>query len=212
MKTRFAIAALLAASVGASAQAQLPGGLRADIHSGWDSLSTHQRTDVGINGATTREKQEGVIFGGELGYDVPLGAFKLGVYGGLEGSSTKKCAEVWTEVRTCAKAGRNWTAGVRAGVNVTPAVLLYAKGGYSNGSVKMEYIDQVDASKSFTLSESLSGYHLGAGVQLDLLRNFYVKAEYVRTDYEDYTLKNGTATITGGLDRDNVVFGAGVRF
>lgn len=212
MTYKFAIAALIAATAATSAQAQLPGGLRADIHSGWDHLSVHERTDVGVSGATTHQSEDGVIYGGEIGYDVSLGGVSLGVYGGLEGASTKKCAEVFTEVQTCAKAGRNWTLGARAGVNVTPAVLLYAKGGYSNGAVKFEYIDFVDASKSFTLSDNVGGYHLGAGVQVDVLRNFYVKAEYVRTDYADYTLRNGNATIAGGNDRDNVVFGVGVRF
>ncbi|MBN8830396.1 MAG: hypothetical protein J0G94_07140, partial [Sphingomonadales bacterium] len=86
MTYKFAIAALLAATAASSATAQLPSGLRADIHSGWDRLSVHERTDVGTSGATTHQGADGVIYGGEIGYDVPLGAFSLGVYGGLEGA------------------------------------------------------------------------------------------------------------------------------
>ena len=213
MKTNILLAALLAATATMSATAaRAQTGLRADVHAGWDSASIHQRTDVGVNGATTTQSKDGVIYGGELGYDVSLGSFKLGVYGGLDGASTRKCAEVFTEVETCTRAGRNWTLGARAGVKVTPGILLYAKGGYSNGALKFEYIDHVAAANSFTLTENMDGYHLGAGVQVDLMSNFYAKLEYVRTDYKDYALKDGTATISGGLDRDNVVFGVGVKF
>ncbi len=213
MKTNILLAALLAvpATIGATA-AQAQTGFRADVHAGWDSASIHQRTDVGISGATTTQSKDGLLYGGELGYDLSTSRFKLGVYAGLDGASTRKCAEVFTEVETCTKAGRNWTLGARAGVTVTPGILLYAKGGYSNGALKLEYIDHVAAANSFTRSENMSGYHVGGGVQVDLMRNVYAKLEYVRTDYEDYSMKDGAATITGGVDRDNVVFGVGVKF
>src|SRR5512139_2822234 len=110
MKTNILLAAALAATA-TTAHAQT--GLRADVHTGWDSASIHQRTDVGINGATTTQSEDGVIYGAEIGYDLSLTAFKLGVYGGIDGASTRKCAEVFTEIETCARAGRNWTLGAR---------------------------------------------------------------------------------------------------
>lgn len=209
MKTKIMLAATLAA-IGGAAQAQT--GLRADIHSGWDKVSSHQRTDVGVNGATTRDKDDGIVYGGEIGYDVSLAGFTLGAYAGIQGSSIKECAEVFTEVETCAKVGRNITLGARVGANVAPRVLLYAKGGYSNGQVKLEYIDHVTPANSFGVSDEMDGWHLGAGVQVDLVSNFYAKLEYVHTDYSDYALKQGNATIVGGLDRDNVLVGVGIKF
>lgn len=209
MKTKLALAALLAATA-ASAQAQT--GLRADVHVGWDGIATHQRTDVGTSGATTALSDDGVIYGVELGYDLAIAGFRLGVYGGLDGASTRRCSEVFAEVETCARAGRNWTAGARAGVQVTPRILLYAKGGYSNGAVDLDFIDHATPANSFSLSEKMDGYHVGGGVQVNLLDNVYAKLEYVRTDYEDYAMKEGAATITGGIDRDNVVFGVGLAF
>jgi outer membrane immunogenic protein len=206
-------AALLAATILTfSSAAQAQNGFRADIHAGWDHISTHQRTDVGVSGATTREKDDGIVYGGEVGYDFDLGGFTLGAYAGIEGASTKECAEVFTEVETCAKAGRNISLGARIGAKVTPRVLLYAKGGYSNGQVKLDYIDHVTPANSFGLSDEMDGYHLGAGVQLDVMSNLYAKLEYVHTDYSDYAIKNGNATITGGVNRDNVVVGVGFRF
>lgn len=209
MKTKFVIAAALAATA-VSAQAQT--GLRADIHAGWDGVSTHQRTDVGTSGATTILNDDGVVYGLELGYDYKFGAFNLGLYGGIDGATTERCSEVFAEIETCERSGRNLTAGVRAGFNVAGRAMLYVKGGYSNGQVKLDYIDHVTAANSFTASESMDGYHIGGGVQVDLFSNVYAKVEYVRTDYKDYTFKEGTATIKGGLDRDNVVFGVGIKF
>jgi outer membrane immunogenic protein len=209
MKTKIALAALIAATATA-APAQT--GLRADIHAGWDKATTHQRTDVGTSGATTKISEDGIIYGGEIGYDQALGGFRLGVYAGAEGASVRRCSEVFTEVETCAKAGRNLTLGVRAGADVAPGVLLYAKGGYSNGQLRVDYIDHVTSANSFGIAQDMDGYHLGAGVQIDLMSNVYAKLEYVRTDYEDYALEEGDATISGGIDRDNVIVGIGVRF
>lgn len=209
MKAYLALAAMLAVT-GASAQAQA--GLRADVHIGWDRLSTHQRTDVGINGATTKEHESGLTYGGEIGYDLALGKFRIGPYAGIDGSSIKRCSEVFAEVETCEEAGRNISAGLRAGYQVTDRVLLYAKGGYSNGSVKLRLIDHVTPANSITATDRMDGYHVGAGVQVGLLDRVYAKVEYVRTDYKDYVFKEGTATIRGGVDRDNIVFGVGFAF
>jgi len=214
MKAKFACAALLAAAGAATAPtaAQAQTGLRIDVNAGWDKLSSQQRTDVGTSGATTRTKDEGVVYGVELGYDLSISKLTLGVYGGVQGSTIKECPEVFTEVEACAKVGRNLTLGVRAGYHVTDRVMLYAKGGYSNGQVKLDYIDHVAPANSFTDSQEMDGIHFGGGVQVDILSNLYAKVEYVRTDYEDYSLKQGSATITGGIDRDNVIFGVGFRF
>ena len=213
MTKTFALAAALAATaLTAPGAALAQGGFRADLHAGLDKVATHQRTDVGTSGATTREKDEGVIYGGEIGYDLSLAGFTIGAYAGLAGSSVKECPEIFTEVEVCAKTGRNITAGVRAGVNLLPRVLLYAKGGYSNGQVKLEYIDHVSPANSFGVSDEMDGWHVGAGVQLDLVKNVYAKLEYVHTDYSDYRIRQGTATITGGVNRDNVMLGVGLRF
>jgi outer membrane immunogenic protein len=205
-------AALVATALTAPTAASAQSGFRADIHAGLDNISTHQRTDVGVNGATTREKDEGVIYGGEIGYDVDLAGFTLGAYAGLDGSSIKECSEVFAEVETCAKSGRNITLGARAGIRAMPRLLIYAKGGYSNGQVKLEYIDHVTPANSFGVSDEMDGWHVDAGVQLDLMKNVYAKLEYVHTNYSDYRIKEGTATITGGVDRDNVILGIGMRF
>jgi outer membrane immunogenic protein len=209
MKFKITIAAILAASA-ASAQAEI--GLRADVHAGWDQVTVKGDAQVGNQGASAKERDSGVVYGGEIGYDYNLGVASVGLYAGIQGASTKECSEVYAEVETCAEAGRNITLGARAGVNVTPSTLLYVKGGYSNGQLRMKFIDHVDSAKSFGVNEDMDGYHLGAGAQMTFLSGLYAKLEYVRTDYSDYKITSGSATLKGGIDRDNVIFAVGMRF
>lgn len=212
MKTIIPVAILAATAMATATGAQAQTGFRAELQTGLDQISMHQHTDVGTSGDTSEQKDDGIHYGGEIGYDVDLSGFTLGAYAGLADSSTKECAEVFTEVQTCAKSGRNITLGVRAGVKVTPGILLYARGGYSNGQVKLDYIDYVTPANSFGVSDEMDGYHIGAGVQVDLLANVYARLDYVHTDYSDYRIKEGSATIVGGVNRDNVLLGVGFRF
>mgnify|MGYP001479788619 CR=1 FL=1 len=209
MKCKFAIAAILAASA-ASAQAQT--GYRADVHAGWDQVTVKGEAEVDAEAYAGKERDSGVVYGGELGWDKSFGTFSLGAYAGIQGASTKECSEVYAEVETCAEAGRNISLGVRGGVNVTPSTLLYVKGGYSNGQLRLNYIDHVDSANSFGVHENMDGYHLGVGAQMTFLSGLYAKLEYVRTDYDDYAVSEGDAALRGGIDRDNIIFAVGLRF
>ncbi len=82
----------------------------------------------------------------------------------------------------CLKAGRNITAGVRAG-GVVRSGLLYVKGGYSNGRATISYRDNVAPVNNFNDSGNLDGWHVGAGYELPISANTYAKIEYVFTNY-----------------------------
>ena len=209
MKTKIAITAILLASA-ASVQAQT--GFRADVHAGWDQITVKEDAEVEDEAFSGKERDSGVAYGGELGWDKSFGAFTLGAYAGIAGASTKECSEVYAEVETCAETGRNITLGARAGVNVTPSTLLFVKGGYSNGQLRLNYIDHVDGDNSFGIRENMDGYHLGVGAQMTFLSGLYAKLEYVRTDYDDYTFSEGETALRGGIDRDNIIFAVGMRF
>ena len=89
--------------------------------------------------------------------------------------------------------------------------LLYAKAGYSNGRVSARYDNFGDVFGEIENSESRTGYHLGAGAELDLGR-LYAKAEYVHTRYSDFELGALGATATGSVNRNQVLAGVGLRF
>lgn len=195
-----------------AAQATAQTGLRAEAHLGWDHPAIFASVSDGTTALSGQESKDGLLYGVELGYDARLNDFDLGVYGGFDGASTGECVLYATGDEACLKAGRNWSLGVRAGYFVSDNILAYVKGGYANGSVKLDYRDATVAANDFTVSDNMDGYQVGGGIQVGLGPNLYAKLEYVRTDYKDYDVRSGTYGALVRVDRDNLVYGMGFRF
>lgn len=190
----YLLSALLAGAVAAPAFAQTAApftGLRAEGVVGYDT------TDVEDEGA------DGVLYGAALGYDFQAGRAVLGVEGELTDSTVDECAVNVDSPgdQLCASFGRDIYVGGRAGVAVSPTALLYAKAGYTNARIAADYDDGTAAGlNDFSLSDELDGVRVGAGGELAVGPNSYVKAEYRYSNYED------------GFDRHQAVAGFGFRF
>jgi outer membrane immunogenic protein len=157
------------------------------------------------------ERESGFSFGGEVGYDIGMGADStFGAYAGVDFTSAEFCS---TEggAEGCLKGRENITAGVRAGVAVTPASLAYLKGGFSRGSFKATLDDGLE---EFSGKEHLNGWHLGAGAEMGFGTGLYGKLEYVYTEYNNLHFLDEddaeVATIDAG--RHQVLAGVGFRF
>lgn len=172
-------------------------GPRAEVIAGWDHVN-----DGSISGANGTD---GVVYGGAVGYDFQIGQAVLGFEGEATGATTKQTSPnvlaVGDQLRV--KAGRDLYVGGRIGFAVGPRALIYAKGGYTNAQVDTRYTSGATTIRD---SETLDGWRAGAGVELKLTGNFYVKGEY---RYSNYTEASGSAI---DLDRHQVVAGVGVRF
>ncbi len=153
----------------------------------------------------TDDGESAISYGVEGGYDLQLGQFVVGAYAGLEGSNLRTCEEVFGGDEGCIGQGRNLYVGARAGYAVAPRVLLYAKGGYSNGSVEIEY----DGIADFDANETFGGYHVGIGGELAVAAGLYGRIEYVHTDYGEFRFDPETF---GDLSRGQVMVGLGLRF
>lgn len=184
------LAAVAAMTTAVPAFAQDFTGARAEVHAGWDSA------DIDVDDSDESfDLGSGVVYGVEVGYDAQIGqSVVLGGYAGFDLASTKECFSGDDE---CFKAGRNFTAGARIGVPVGKSALLYAKGGYSNGRIKL-------TDSGVTESDSGDGYHIGGGAQANFGKNLYGKVEYVYTRYN--------SDFDAHLTRNQVIAGLGVRF
>ncbi|RYE38770.1 MAG: porin family protein, partial [Hyphomicrobiales bacterium] len=100
------------------------------------------------------------------------------------------------------KAGRDLFIGARLGFRASPALLVYAKGGYTNARFNLRY---TDATSSVEEGDNLDGYRVGAGVEFGESKLRF-RGEYRFSDYGDYKY---AGTNTGvSAQRHQVVVGA----
>jgi outer membrane immunogenic protein len=198
MRTKILAAALVASSALATpAFAQDSGftGPRAEAVVGWDRVE-----DSAANGGG----RDGVVYGGQLGYDFQAGSAVLGVEGEITGASTKAddtgVLAAGDSLRV--KAGRDLYAGARIGFPVGDKALIYAKGGYTNARFDTDY---TTGATTVSTHGNADGWRLGAGGEIKLSDKIYAKAEYRYSKYDDDT--------TGiNARRHQIVGGVGVRF
>lgn len=192
---------LLAAALGASilaapafAQDVAPfTGFRAEGVLGWDRLGD------GV------DRDSGIVYGAQLGYDAQAGRAIVGLEGELTGSTTDlRAASVLVPGdRLALDAGRDLYLGGRVGIAVTPTAMLYAKGGYTNARVETDY---TIGNTSVRDGENMDGYRVGAGAEMAIGRSTYVKGEY---RYSNYGRVAGESI---DVDRHQLLAGVGVRF
>lgn len=215
---RYAIAAALVASTAFAAPAfaqDYPttfSGPRVAILGGYDGIKPGSSEDIdGVD-----QTVDGFLYGVEAGYDFNFG----GVVAGVEAELTDSTGKVETARTTPndfgfgeVSTGRDIYVGARIGVPVTPATLVYGKGGYTNTRLNTLYGDgTTNRDENF----ELSGWRLGAGVEQAIGSRTFAKVEYRYSNYEDanFRFPDGATTANFDIDTDRhqVVAGVGVRF
>lgn len=195
---------------------------RVELRVGHDEL----RADVEIRDSafTDDASENGIGYGIEAGVDVRVSStFLVGGYVGLEDSDIEGCSEVFDDDfdndEACITAGRNFTAGVRAGLPLSDGGLIYVKGGYSNAKIRASFAEDANDidSQLFDDRDTVAGYHLGAGFEvglgfLGITPNFYAKGEYVYTRYKDAFKSDLGQGESFGPTRHQLVAGVGIRF
>nr|AGU10046.1 Outer membrane protein beta-barrel domain [uncultured organism] len=195
---RTLLLAALAASAAATpafAQDASFSGPRAEAIAGWD----HVGDDSISNGS-----RDGVVYGGQIGYDHQVGNTVFGVEGEVTGATTKDSAYgvLAAGDRLRVSAGRDLYVGGRLGFVVGSRALVYAKGGYTNARFNTEYDT---ATSSIDAHDTVDGWRLGAGTEVKLNDKVYLKGEYRFSKYD---------SDSAGVDaeRHQVVGGVGIRF
>lgn len=171
-------------------------GLRAEGIAGWDRLQAGHG-DAGSS--------DGVVYGGQIGYDAQFRGVVVGVEGEVTGSTvdTRTDNLLAAGDRLRVDMGRDLYAGARVGFAAGNRALIYAKGGYTNARIEERYDSGVTSVRDH---QDLDGYRVGAGVEYQIAPTTYVKAEYRYSHYgnaEGYDID---------VDRHQVLAGLGVRF
>ncbi|MBB3348925.1 MULTISPECIES: outer membrane protein [unclassified Sphingomonas] len=175
-------------------------GPRLEALAGYDNLQD--------GGDGDSEGREGFTYGALLGYDFQRGNIVYGIDGEITDATTKSRSynEVTAGDRFSVEAGRDLYIGGRLGYVISPAAMIYAKGGYTNARVESRYQPNTGADNELVDKADLDGFRLGAGLEYKLTPTAFVKGEYRYSHYgeiEGYNID---------LDRHQLMAGLGIRF
>ena len=170
------------------------GGAYAGIQAGYGFAGTAREPGNKID-------TDGFVGGGFAGYNAEVGN---GVVAGVEGDvgySGVEGSNAGTEV----KGGAEGALRGRLGYAVTPDILPYVAGGGAARSMKVSEGGVSDRNTAL-------GWTAGAGVDVKLSQNVFVRGEYRYTDYQDksFTTAQGTRDVDSTDNR--VQFGIGMKF
>lgn len=214
MPKNLVLASILALAVAMpAAAAPAPTGVRIEGRGGFERITLSARYNDGLEQWSGRSSENGISYGGEIGYDLAASDnVSFGPYVGLDFSDTEYCSEVYGLDRACLSAGRSVTAGLRIAAPVSDNVTIYAKGGYANGRLKFRYDDFENILEDYRIVANRGGFHAGLGTEIALARNVYAKAEYVYTNYKVERFVDGEESGTLDGRRQQLVVGMGLRF
>jgi outer membrane immunogenic protein len=156
-------------------------------------------TGVPLFTDTSRNDVNGVIGGGQVGYNWQITNWVLGLEADIQGSGERgssdfvcvACANGGTDITSNLTQKLNWFGTVRgrAGILVTPTVLFYATGGLAygevatGGSITGEGLAGVPVTVAFPgTSSTRAGWTAGAGVEGRIGGNWTAKLEYLYMD------------------------------
>ena len=163
----------------------------------FDGASTTPITDVTIINpsflASGSDSVDGVIGGGQLGYNVQSGRWVLGLEADLQASGERgdasfcsgTCATGSTLATAHYKLDYLGTVRGRAGFLLDPKFLAYATGGLAYGGFDTDYTTGVVGSTSplaFSDSTTKAGWTVGAGLEKAIDRNWLLRLEYLYVD------------------------------
>jgi outer membrane immunogenic protein len=175
-------------------------GARLEALAGYDNLRD--------GGDGDSEGRQGFAYGALLGYDIQRGNIVYGVEGEITDATTKSRSynEVTAGDRFSVEAGRDLYVGGRLGYVITPAAMIYAKGGYTNARVESRYQPNTGADSELVDKANLDGFRLGAGLEYKITPTAFVKGEYRYSHYGEIDGYNID------LDRHQLMAGLGIRF
>lgn len=206
--------ALTVAAVVATAAASMPAaaaefsGFRAELQGGWDNpqITYDAYANNGAYIGEYHESKSGFMYGAELGYDFPVSeTVILGVLGSIGGTTVSLDPQAFGTTilgyDVNANVGFNWNLAARAGFKVGENTLLYGTAGYASTNIKY-YVTEYSglAVVEYENSRTYGGFLFAAGIEQAFGEQFYGKAEYRYSNY------------SSGVSRNDIVFGAGMRF
>jgi outer membrane immunogenic protein len=153
--------------------------------------TTATSTALNIPFATINGKLNGVIGGGEVGYNYQYTNWVFGVEADFQGSSERASGAGVTE-------SFPWFGTVRGRIGFTPVDrwLVYATGGLAYGELKTSGAFPVGGvAVPFNAQSTKAGWTVGGGVEAALWGNWTGKVEYLYVDINNFNLNTAVMGI-----------------
>jgi outer membrane immunogenic protein len=179
-----------------------------------------------LSTGANRFDMNGVIGGGQIGYNWQQSNWVWGLEADIQGSGEKGSRAVSCGLGICSSPfgvgpaiggsfseKLDWfgTVRARAGVLVAPTVLAYATGGLAYGSIKSDLSLAIPSTaNAFSHSSTRVGWTVGGGVESKLGGNWSAKLEYLYMDLGSDS--NSYTTTFPALGGGVVGFNANSRF
>lgn len=198
---RIVFSAMAVAAVTAPAAAQEAtkfDGPFVGVQLGWQQ-DRRSATSSTVPPSTTRVTGDGLVYGGQVGYDANIGGAVLGLEGSITGRSGSNGSATLDF-----EPGRTINVTARAGLLVSPESLLYARGGYSNARFSL--------TNQAGNSESRNGYTLGTGYERSLTDRISARIEYAYSNYGSDTLPGIGGPAEINYRRHGITAGFNLRF
>lgn len=158
----------------------------------------------------------GVNYGVGAGFDFAAGGLVVGVEGEYMESEADTNYDLDDDVGLGVAnldAGRDMYIGARLGARLGSNAMIYAKGGYTNAKYN---VLTSDGTTDTDTDIELDGWRAGAGVEVAVTENAFIKAEYRYSNYTSGDVEFTDGTETGSfdvdVDRHQGVVGVGLRF
>jgi outer membrane immunogenic protein len=185
-------------------------------------------TDATVGGTALSDSLNvnGIIGGGQIGYNWQTGNFVLGIETDFQGSGQKGDSTLafsvtipggpLTPVTEPYESKLTYFGTVRGRVGYAfDHWLVYATGGWVYGHETLDATATIGGtSVSASYSTNRSGWTAGGGVEMALDRNWSVKAEYLYIDLGDWgiTSSSGGLTSTSTVKFTDNIFRVGVNY
>ncbi len=179
-------------------------GLYAGFETGLDHAKIRSNINVGDTFFSNKGNNDGIYYGGFVGYRVEAqSGLVLGVEGRYGGSTARVKSSIsgtdFADLSLRGGLGRTFGGDVLAGFATGPekSILLFASGGVSNTRIKSRAEGVVGGiSEELKSGKSKYGYRVGGGAELALTESVSAR---VTAHYEDYGQRTNSIKVLGGL-------------
>jgi outer membrane immunogenic protein len=153
--------------------------------------------------ATNTFDMNGVVGGGQAGYNRQTGNWVWGAEADIQASGQRGtgnfpcaagvCSTTGLQVNEALNQKLDWFGTVRGrlGFTVTPTILLYGTGGLAYGDIATDGL--ISDPKAFSLNTLKTGWTAGGGIEASVSHDWTVKLEYLYMDLGDVS-SNGLTT------------------